>query len=167
MALQSVEHSILRRFVKFGGIQYTTINKRKAHGINCIDWLGFSKEKDFFGFCFDWKTIAKGIKKLKQTIADEAPSSIKENEIKNYFGEYIFSFVMCWNRTLNTITIIVFVLFECIVAGRKIAIDASMCLYQFLIAVRTEGAQLTSVDGETTSHLMGTFYRTTLKHNIY
>lgn len=35
-----------------------------------------------------------------------------------------------------------------------------MCLYQFLIAVRTEGAQLTSIDGETTSHLMGTFYRT-------
>lgn len=44
--------------------------------------------------------------------------------------------------------------------GRKIAIDASMVLYQFLIAVRSEGAQLTSVDGETTSHLMGTFYRT-------
>ncbi|KAF2883545.1 hypothetical protein ILUMI_22609 [Ignelater luminosus] len=44
--------------------------------------------------------------------------------------------------------------------GRKIAVDASMCLYQFLIAVRAEGAQLTSVDGETTSHLMGTFYRT-------
>lgn len=35
-----------------------------------------------------------------------------------------------------------------------------MCLYQFLIAVRADGAQLTSVDGETTSHLMGTFYRT-------
>lgn len=35
-----------------------------------------------------------------------------------------------------------------------------MCLYQFLIAVRSEGAQLTSTDGETTSHLMGTFYRT-------
>lgn len=45
-------------------------------------------------------------------------------------------------------------------AGRKIAIDASMSLYQFLIAVRAEGAQLTSVDGETTSHLMGMFYRT-------
>lgn len=44
--------------------------------------------------------------------------------------------------------------------GRKVAIDASMCLYQFLIAVRSEGAQLTSVDGETTSHLMGIFYRT-------
>lgn len=34
--------------------------------------------------------------------------------------------------------------------GRKVAIDASMCLYQFLIAVRSEGAQLTTVDGETT-----------------
>lgn len=44
--------------------------------------------------------------------------------------------------------------------GRKVAIDASMCLYQFLIAVRAEGAQLTSTDGETTSHLMGMFYRT-------
>ncbi|XP_072391685.1 flap endonuclease 1 isoform X1 [Diabrotica undecimpunctata] len=44
--------------------------------------------------------------------------------------------------------------------GRKIAVDASMCLYQFLIAVRAEGAQLTSADGETTSHLLGTFHRT-------
>jgi len=44
--------------------------------------------------------------------------------------------------------------------GRKVAIDASMSLYQFLIAVRSEGAQLTDADGETTSHLMGTFYRT-------
>ncbi|XP_054275320.1 flap endonuclease 1-like [Macrosteles quadrilineatus] len=42
--------------------------------------------------------------------------------------------------------------------GRKVAIDASMCLYQFLTAVRSEGNQLTSSDGETTSHLMGTFY---------
>jgi len=44
--------------------------------------------------------------------------------------------------------------------GRKVAIDASMSIYQFLIAVRTEGAQLTGADGETTSHLMGLFYRT-------
>ncbi|XP_034256035.1 flap endonuclease 1-like isoform X1 [Thrips palmi] len=44
--------------------------------------------------------------------------------------------------------------------GRKVAIDASMSLYQFLIAVRSEGAQLTDAAGETTSHLMGTFYRT-------
>merc|ERR1712223_2198145 len=44
--------------------------------------------------------------------------------------------------------------------GRKVAIDASMSLYQFLIAVRSDGNQLTNADGETTSHLMGTFYRT-------
>ncbi|GJQ78306.1 Fen1 [Trypoxylus dichotomus] len=44
--------------------------------------------------------------------------------------------------------------------GRKIALDASMCLYQFLIAVRSEGAQLTDIHGGTTSHLMGIFYRT-------
>lgn len=44
--------------------------------------------------------------------------------------------------------------------GRKIAVDASMCLYQFLIAVRNEGVQMVSADGRTTSHLMGMFYRT-------
>lgn len=44
--------------------------------------------------------------------------------------------------------------------GRKIAIDASMCLYQFLIAVRNEGVQMVSAEGKTTSHLMGMFYRT-------
>ncbi|XP_017078139.1 flap endonuclease 1 [Drosophila eugracilis] len=44
--------------------------------------------------------------------------------------------------------------------GRKVAIDASMCLYQFLIAVRSEGAQLATVNGDPTSHLMGMFYRT-------
>ncbi|XP_071871899.1 flap structure-specific endonuclease 1 isoform X1 [Bombus fervidus] len=70
-----------------------------------------------------------GILGLSKLIADIAPSAIKEQELKHYFG-------------------------------RKVAIDASMCLYQFLIAVRSEGAQLTSVHGETTSHLMGTFYRT-------
>jgi flap endonuclease-1 len=35
-----------------------------------------------------------------------------------------------------------------------------MSLYQFLIAVRADGAQLTDSNGETTSHLMGVFYRT-------
>ncbi|XP_065219671.1 flap endonuclease 1 [Planococcus citri] len=69
-----------------------------------------------------------GIQGLAKLIADEAASSVKQCDIKSYFG-------------------------------RKIAIDATMSLYQFLIAVRSEGMQLTSVDGETTSHLMGTFYR--------
>lgn len=46
--------------------------------------------------------------------------------------------------------------------GRKIAIDASMCLYQFLIAIRQDGpgGMLTDEDGEPTSHLNGIFYRT-------
>jgi len=71
-----------------------------------------------------------GILGLSKLVADVAATAIKENEIKNYFG-------------------------------RKVAIDASMSLYQFLIAVRQEGgAQLTSEDGETTSHIMGFFYRT-------
>jgi flap endonuclease-1 len=45
--------------------------------------------------------------------------------------------------------------------GRRIAIDASMSIYQFLIAVRSESGQsLTNELGEATSHLMGMFYRT-------
>jgi len=42
--------------------------------------------------------------------------------------------------------------------GRKIAVDASMAIYQFLIAVRSGGpnnvsAMLTNAEGETTSHI--------------
>uniref|UniRef100_A0A0K0F8L7 Flap endonuclease 1 n=1 Tax=Strongyloides venezuelensis TaxID=75913 RepID=A0A0K0F8L7_STRVS len=44
--------------------------------------------------------------------------------------------------------------------GRVVAVDASMCLYQFLIAIRQEGVTLQSEDGQTTSHLNGFFYRT-------
>jgi flap endonuclease-1 len=49
--------------------------------------------------------------------------------------------------------------------GRKIAIDASMAIYQFLIAVRSGGpnqqaTMLTNADGETTSHIQGMFNRT-------
>jgi flap endonuclease-1 len=35
-----------------------------------------------------------------------------------------------------------------------------MSIYSFLIAVRSNGEMLTNEDGETTSHLMGMFYRT-------
>ncbi|CUM47499.1 unnamed protein product [Debaryomyces tyrocola] len=67
---------------------------------------------------------------LNQLIKEHAPEAFKEFQLKNLFG-------------------------------RKIAIDASMCLYQFLIAVRqAEGQQLTNEEGETTSHLLGMFYRT-------
>ncbi|KAF9732958.1 Elongation of fatty acids protein 2 [Paraphaeosphaeria minitans] len=44
--------------------------------------------------------------------------------------------------------------------GRKVAIDASMSIYSFLIAVRSDGQQLMNESGETTSHLLGLFYRT-------
>ncbi|BFZ13503.1 hypothetical protein BsWGS_16542 [Bradybaena similaris] len=70
-----------------------------------------------------------GITGLTKLLGDYAPTSMKENEIKNFFG-------------------------------RKVAIDASMSIYQFLIAVRQDGSQLTNEEGETTSHLMGMFYRT-------
>lgn len=39
------------------------------------------------------------------------------------------------------------------ILGRKVAIDASMCIYQFLIAVRQEGNVLTNQDGETTRYI--------------
>lgn len=38
--------------------------------------------------------------------------------------------------------------------------NRSMSIYSFLIAVRSDGQQLMSDAGETTSHLMGMFYRT-------
>ncbi len=44
--------------------------------------------------------------------------------------------------------------------GRRIAIDASMSIYQFLIAIRNRDQLMTNESGETTSHLIGLFYRT-------
>ena len=52
--------------------------------------------------------------------------------------------------------------------GRRLAIDASMSMYQFLVAVRTEGApgggagfqNLTNAEGEVTSHISGFLART-------
>ncbi|KAK0208336.1 flap endonuclease 1 [Desarmillaria ectypa] len=71
-----------------------------------------------------------GIKGLTGLITEHAPNAIKEHEIKTLFG-------------------------------RKVAIDASMSIYQFLIAVRQrDGEMLQNDSGETTSHLMGFFYRT-------
>ncbi|KAH8554414.1 PIN domain-like protein [Umbelopsis sp. PMI_123] len=71
-----------------------------------------------------------GIHGLTKVISEHAPSAIKAHEIGSYFG-------------------------------RKVAIDASMSIYQFMIAVRQQdGQMLTNEAGETTSHLMGMFYRT-------
>jgi len=70
-----------------------------------------------------------GILGLSKLIADRAPGSIQENDIKSYFG-------------------------------RKVAIDASTAIYQFLIAIRQGDQQLTNDKGEVTSHVAGMFYRT-------
>ncbi|KAM0789672.1 Flap endonuclease 1-A [Microbotryomycetes sp. NB124-2] len=71
-----------------------------------------------------------GIKGLTALIQEHAPHAIKQHDIKSLFG-------------------------------RKVAVDASMSLYQFLIAVRQQdGQSLMNEQGETTSHLLGMFYRT-------
>ncbi|ORZ21134.1 flap endonuclease 1-like protein [Absidia repens] len=71
-----------------------------------------------------------GIHGLTKLISEHAPAAIKSNDIKSHFG-------------------------------RKVAIDASMSIYQFMIAVRQQDGNVLMNDaGETTSHLMGMFYRT-------
>ncbi|XP_054164803.1 flap endonuclease 1-like [Oppia nitens] len=70
-----------------------------------------------------------GILNLSRLIADMAPESIREVELKSLFG-------------------------------RRVAIDASMSIYQFLIAIRNKEQLMTNDSGETTSHLIGLFYRT-------
>jgi flap endonuclease-1 len=89
-----------------------------------------------------------GITNLAKLIGDCAANAIKENEMKNYFGTFFLFFYFILLKFIK------------ILKGRKIAIDASMCIYQFLIAVRQDGNALTNENGETTSHLMGMFYRT-------
>ncbi|KAL3719807.1 hypothetical protein ACJRO7_004739 [Eucalyptus globulus] len=45
--------------------------------------------------------------------------------------------------------------------SRRIVVDASMSIYQFLVVVRRKGTQmLTNEAGEVTSHLQGMFYQT-------
>lgn len=45
--------------------------------------------------------------------------------------------------------------------GRKVAVDASMHIYQFMVVVGRQGDQLlTNEAGEITSHLQGMFFRT-------
>lgn len=44
--------------------------------------------------------------------------------------------------------------------GRRIAIDASTSLYQFLVAIRLRADIMVNGSGEDTSHLIGFFHRT-------
>ncbi|KNG85231.1 DNA repair protein rad2 [Aspergillus nomiae NRRL 13137] len=79
-----------------------------------------------------------GIKHLYQVIAENAPDAVKAGDIKNHFGRKVA--IVC--DVLPSVY------------------ELSMSIYSFLIAVRSEGQQLMSDTGETTSHLMGMFYRT-------
>ncbi|EDN95298.1 hypothetical protein SS1G_11175 [Sclerotinia sclerotiorum 1980 UF-70] len=82
-----------------------------------------------------------GIKQLMAIIKDEAPDAVKEGEIKNQFG-CVCTFDVDLYRF------------------QKLIPTRSMSIYSFLIAVRSGGEMLTNEEGETTSHLMGMFYRT-------
>lgn len=99
-----------------------------------------------------------GIHGLAKLIADQAPGAIKEQDIKNYFGQhyscrliiyFVFKIVMIY-FSLNLLWCKWTAYFMIFFPGRKIAIDASMCMYQFLIAVRQDGNVLQNEDGETT-----------------
>lgn len=104
-----------------------------------------------------------GIKALFSVIKDEAPDAIKEGEIKNHFGRKVAIVRVCSKRGLYIKLIFTI---GCVrdllqTAGVNVLIhNRSMSIYSFLIAVRSEGQQLMNESGETTSHLMGMFYRT-------
>ncbi|TVY62723.1 Flap endonuclease [Lachnellula suecica] len=103
-----------------------------------------------------------GIKQLFSIIKDECPTAYKEGEIKNQFGRKVA--IVSRSSTLykqptNSIS-------GCVRCRnippkiRLLILCSSMSIYSFLIAVRSGGEMLTNEDGETTSHLMGMFYRT-------
>ncbi|KAG0647089.1 Flap endonuclease 1 [Hyphodiscus hymeniophilus] len=84
-----------------------------------------------------------GIKQLFSIIKEECPDAFKEGEIKNQFGRKVA--ITNLSPLFQNAVLMSF---------------SSMSIYSFLIAVRSGGEMLTNEDGETTSHLMGMFYRT-------
>ena len=107
-----------------------------------------------------------GIKQLFSIIKEEAPDAFKEGEIKNQFGRKV-AIVSAPEALLgNDEDIVLTLMIGCVSNSLNIwhysalIIYSSMSIYSFLIAVRSGGEMLTNEDGETTSHLMGMFYRT-------
>ena len=126
-----------------------------------------------------------GIKGLAKLLSDEAPDVRCCTVIRNVFSVLT---VVSSNRCLNHLYWLIHLLNHKLrshitshhihtqsirevelksLHGRKIAIDASMAIYQFLIAVRSQNGnpnaqsfQLTNDAGETTSHIQGMFNRT-------
>ena len=111
-----------------------------------------------------------GIKSLKKLLADHAPAAIKvwAPKKRKRNGRGVCGAVL--NHSQESVLTAYF--------GRKIAIDASMFLYSFLVAIRRDDSfVLTDAQGETTrcgsssqcranecswpiSHLQGVFNRT-------
>lgn len=102
-------------------------------------------------------------------ISEHAPDAIKAGEIKNQFGRkvaivgppplsarcptHILTGAGCVRERAPQPSIR-------FANSNSSSLGRSMSIYSFLIAVRSDGQQLTSDSGETTSHLMGLFYRT-------
>ncbi|OJT09891.1 Flap endonuclease 1-A [Trametes pubescens] len=90
-----------------------------------------------------------GIKGLTALLAEHAPKAFQVCSSTTSRRATTFNSVSNQEHEMKTLF------------GRKVAVDASMSIYQFLIAVRQkDGELLTNDAGETTSHLMGFFYRT-------
>jgi hypothetical protein len=95
--------------------------------------------------------------------ADQGPAAIKTGEIKNHV-----SALQDMRKTLWILTDAVWQeggnrrvgCREPATEKAKLTCPRSMSIYSFLVAVRSDGQQLMSDTGETTSHLMGMFYRT-------
>ncbi|TVY57383.1 Flap endonuclease 1 [Lachnellula cervina] len=104
-----------------------------------------------------------GIKQLFSIIKDECPDAYKEGEIKNQFGRKV-AIVRLLLHAMNKHLTSTFRMRTkppiSSLQSSKLIPPSSMSIYSFLIAVRSGGEMLTNEDGETTSHLMGMFYRT-------
>lgn len=116
-----------------------------------------------------------GIKGLAKLLSDEAPD-VSRLRVVCRVSTVTRVCMIPWSYLLtfysSTFYLYSIISLQCIrevelksLHGRKIAIDASMAIYQFLIAVRSGGpnhaaTMLTNADGDTTSHIQGMFNRT-------
>ena len=104
-----------------------------------------------------------GIKQLFSIIREECPNAYKESEIKAQFGRKVAivrTLPLFARRNANHSIGCVRFPSKSISEWKLTYRNSSMSIYSFLIAVRSGGEMLTNEDGETTSHLMGMFYRT-------
>ena len=114
-----------------------------------------------------------GIKGLAKLLSDEAPDVSPKPEMFQWMHQTLSRFCEGTISLSHSHSHFCSFIHKCIrevelksLHGRSIAIDASMAIYQFLIAVRSSSApnqqafMLTNADGETTSHIQGMFNRT-------